>query len=79
MLKMTMPFLGLGVPYKNYERGAQPYVRLMRRTALRIGNNESSIHPESLVNRQPQAAHKVTLKYYNCPPGNQISLILGKL
>ena len=24
MLKMTTPFLGLGVHYKNYERGAQP-------------------------------------------------------
>lgn len=41
MLKMTTPFLGLGVHYKNYERGAQPYAKLMRRTALHIGNNES--------------------------------------
>ena len=38
-----------------------------------------AVHPEALVNRQPQAARKVTLKHYNCPPDNQISLILGKL
>lgn len=43
-----------------------------------LAATDPAVQPESLLNRQPQAVHKVILKQYNYPAGNQIVLTLGK-